>query len=446
MGQQRVIACGRQFTAAQLADTQNNNYSLPQIEQRPAFLRVKHRLICQRCQQVVPPQTCLPDGRHYCAQCLLFGRLVEGDLLYTIPEDHLFKAGIPKLTWEGQLTPYQEQAAQAVVEVIQAQKRHVLTAVTGAGKTEMLFQGILVALQKGQRVCLAAPRVAVCLELYPRLQAAFATTSIMLMHGEQTEPYRYTQLVICTTHQLLKFYHAFDTVIVDEVDAFPFVDNPVLATAVEQACKPQCALLYLTATPTPAIKRAIAAKQMTVSELPLRFHGYLLPEPQCHVTFNWRVQLKKGRLPKRLERDCQTCLKTQQVLLFIPQVRLLKPVANRLSILLPAVRIETVHANDPDQIKKIAAFRAQQIQLMVTTTILERGVTFKNVAVLVLGAEHLVFNESVLVQIAGRAGRHKDYAHNPVHFYYQDYTRAIKGACRQIKAQNQRGRRLQSTV
>ncbi|XEO94425.1 DEAD/DEAH box helicase [Latilactobacillus sakei] len=443
---QPVIACGRQFTAAQLADTQNNNYSLPQIERRPAFLRVKQRLICQRCQQVVPSQTCLPDGRHYCAQCLLFGRLVEGDWLYTIPEDHLFKTATLKLTWAGQLTVYQEQAAQAVVAVIQAHKRHVLTAVTGAGKTEMLFQGILVALQKGQRVCLAAPRVAVCLELYPRLQAAFATTSIMLMHGEQTEPYRYTQLVICTTHQLLKFYHAFDTVIVDEVDAFPFVDNPVLATAVEQACKPQCALLYLTATPTPAIKRAIAAKQMTVSELPLRFHGGILPEPQRHVAFNWRPRLKKGRLPKRLEHDCQICLKNQQILLFVPQVRLLKPVANRLSILLPAVRIETVHANDPEQIEKIAAFRAQQIQLMVTTTILERGVTFKNVAVLVLGAEHMVFNEAVLVQIAGRAGRHKDYTQNPVHFYYQDYTRAIKGACRQIKAQNQRGRRLQSTV
>lgn len=445
MGQQ-VIACGRQFTAAQLADTQNNNYSLPQIKRRPAFLRVKHRLVCQRCQQVVPPQTCLPDGRHYCAQCLLFGRLVEGDWLYTIPEDHLFKTATPKLTWAGQLTVYQEQAAQAVVAVIQAHKWHVLTAVTGAGKTEMLFQGILVALQKGQRVCLAAPRVAVCLELYPRLQAAFATTSIMLMHGEQTEPYRYTQLVICTTHQLLKFYHAFDTVIVDEVDAFPFVDNPVLATAVEQACKPQCALLYLTATPTPAIKRAIAAKQMTVSELPLRFHGGILPEPQRHVAFNWRPRLKKGRLPKRLEHDCQICLKNQQILLFVPQVRLLKPVANRLSILLPAVRIETVHANDPEQIEKIAAFRAQQIQLMVTTTILERGVTFKNVAVLVLGAEHMVFNEAVLVQIAGRAGRHKDYTQNPVHFYYQDYTRAIKGACRQIKTQNQRGWRLQSTV
>lgn len=443
---QPVIACGRQFTAAQLADTQNNNYSLPQIERRPAFLRVKQRLICQRCQQVVPSQTCLPDGRHYCAQCLLFGRLVEGDWLYTIPEDHLFKTATSKLTWAGQLTVYQEQAAQAVVAVIQAHKWHVLTAVTGAGKTEMLFQGILVALQKGQRVCLAAPRVAVCLELYPRLQAAFATTSIMLMHGEQTEPYRYTQLVICTTHQLLKFYHAFDTVIVDEVDAFPFVDNPVLATAVEQACKPQCALLYLTATPTPAIKRAIAAKQMTVSELPLRFHGGILPEPQRHVAFNWRPRLKKGRLPKRLEHDCQICLKNQQILLFVPQVRLLKPVANRLSILLPAVRIETVHANDPEQIEKIAAFRAQQIQLMVTTTILERGVTFKNVAVLVLGAEHMVFNEAVLVQIAGRAGRHKDYTQNPVHFYYQDYTRAIKGACRQIKAQNQRGWRLQSTV
>lgn len=41
--------------------------------------------------------------------------------------------------------------------------------------------------------------------------------------------------MIATTHQLLKFYQAFDLLIVDEVDAFPYVDNPVLYHAVEQA-------------------------------------------------------------------------------------------------------------------------------------------------------------------------------------------------------------------
>ncbi|MEL1196240.1 DNA/RNA helicase, partial [Staphylococcus epidermidis] len=83
---------------------------------------------------------------------------------------------------------------------------------------------------------------------------------------------------------------------------------------------------------------------------------------------------------------------------------------------------------------------------LITTTVLERGVTFKNIAVFVLGAEHVVFTESVLVQIAGRAGRQQEHAANPVYFFYADYTVAIQRACQQIKRQNRKGRRLQSTV
>ncbi|MDG3045198.1 hypothetical protein OE903_19940 [Bacillus sp. B6(2022)] len=46
---------------------------------------------------------------------------------------------------------------------------------------------------------------------------------------------------------------------------------------------------------------------------------------------------------------------------------------------------------------------------MVTTTILERGVTIQDVQVGVLGAESPIFTESALVQISGRAGRHPDF-------------------------------------
>ncbi len=53
----------------------------------------------------------------------------------------------------------------------------------------------------------------------------------------ESGPYSRSPLVIATTHQLLKFYQAFDLLIVDEVDAFPYVDNPVLYHAVEQAVK-----------------------------------------------------------------------------------------------------------------------------------------------------------------------------------------------------------------
>ena len=74
-----------------------------------------------------------------------------------------------------------------------------------------------------RRIAGFAARVDVCLELFPRIRV-FPHEAIVLLHGNSQEPYRYTKPVICTTHQLLKF-HAFDLLIVDEVDSFPFVNN-----------------------------------------------------------------------------------------------------------------------------------------------------------------------------------------------------------------------------
>ncbi len=69
---------------------------------------------------------------------------------------------------------------------------------------------------------------------------------IALLHGE-SEPYFRTPLVVATTHQLLKFYHAFDLLIVDEVDAFPYVDNQMLYHAVKNSVKENGMRIFLTA-------------------------------------------------------------------------------------------------------------------------------------------------------------------------------------------------------
>ncbi len=85
--------------------------------------------------------------------------------------------------------------------------------------------------------------------------------------------------------------------------------------------------------------------------------------------------------------------------------------------------------------------RAEAYNCLLSTTILERGVTFRDIDVLVLGAEDAVFTESSLVQIAGRVGRHRDYPSGSVCFAHYGYTKAMKRACRQIKRMNQRARK-----
>ena len=99
-----------------------------------------------------------------------------------------------------------------------------------------------------------------------RMQKDF-TCSISLLHAE-SEPYDGSPLVIATTHQLLKFYQNFDLVIVDEVDAFPFVGNVMLNHAVEQAKKETGRYIYLTATSTISLEEQVRLGTLESITLP----------------------------------------------------------------------------------------------------------------------------------------------------------------------------------
>lgn len=54
-------------------------------------------------------------------------------------------------------------------------------AVTGAGKTEMIYGAIAAVVNAGGWVCLASPRVDVCIELANRLKAAFSCRVTLYM-------------------------------------------------------------------------------------------------------------------------------------------------------------------------------------------------------------------------------------------------------------------------
>ena len=86
--------------------------------------------------------------------------------------------------------------------------------------------------------------------------------------------------------------------------------------------------------------------------------------------------------------------------------------------------------------------RDKDIQYLVTTTILERGVTFPGIDVLILGADEPTFSENALVQIAGRVGRSHDRPFGLVQAYIRHTNLKVLAAQNQIKKMNQRGRRL----
>lgn len=104
--------------------------------------------------------------------------------------------------------------------------------------------------------------------------------------------------------------------------------------------------------------------------------------------------------------------------------------------LFPDIAFATVSAEDTERKAKVMLMRKDQLQFLVSSTILERGVTFPNIDVLVIGAEDQVFTESALVQISGRCGRSSDYPKGEVLFYHEGKSLAMKKAVKQIKKMN----------
>lgn len=426
----------------------NSRDSFPNLQVLPTIEVGVRTIRCLRCDQQTPKvEAALPQNEFYCPHCINLGRVTTLDKFYHVPEPNQFTTTAPVLTWKGKLSPLQMKASMMVEAGMKRHIQQLLWAVTGAGKTEMMFAGIAAALERGERVAVASPRVDVCLELYPRLQAAFANCKIALLHGRQETPYQYAQLTVCTTHQLLRFYHAFDNLIVDEVDAFPYASNPALLYATRQAIKENGGCLYLTATPGKVLLREVKKHQITVNYLPLRYHGHLLPMIKVRLAINWRKQIKKVKISSAIIRQLKKSLANgHRFLLFVPHVADLALVAQALKHNFKEQKFTTVHAADEQRLVKVQKMRDGCYDFLITTSILERGVTFPEIDIFVLGADDQVFSSSALVQIAGRAGRSAQRPTGEVIFWVGSNCQRVRQAVQQIKYMNKKGREIQDEL
>lgn len=425
-----------------LEELKNSPTSLTAAEKRPGFTINDQEITCNRCgsnQKKHRARTACTCGENcfYCTNCLQMGKVKSCSTLYHLPETNQFPMmPEPILTWTGTLSKQQQAASDDIVATIERKETRLIWAVTGAGKTEMLFQGIALALQQKKRVCIASPRVDVCLELGPRLQKAFASVQLAVLHGAMEEDYRYTQLVIATTHQLLRFKEAFDVLIIDEVDAFPFYLDQTLQFAANKAKKKTAALIYLSATPNKQLQAAVAKKRLLATILPARYHGFILPVPVLRWIGNWQEMIQKKQKGQLYRLICQLLSNKRRFLLFVPNIHLMQQLEVCLQEWLPDLSFASVFAADEKRREKVQAMRDEKLDCLLTTTILERGVTFRDIDVLVLGAEDRTFTEAALVQIAGRAGRHKDYPEGLVLYLHHGRTKEMIHARQQILSMN----------
>lgn len=383
-----------------------------------------NKVRCNRCGTIhIKTNVKLPIGAFFCPTCLELGRVRSDEYFYHLPQQDFPEKTY--LRWTGKLTENQEKISDALCHQITNNQKLLVQAVTGAGKTEMIYQLIEQILSHGGSVGLASPRIDVCIELHQRLSRDF-TCQIPLLYHEGDSYFR-SPLVVMTSHQLLRFKEAFDLLIIDEVDAFPFRDNDMLYFALENAKKINGTLLYLTATSTDKLDKQIKKHEIKRLFLPRRFHGHPLVIPK----FFWKKTFYKKFIEQR---------KTGfPLLIFVAEIDFGQDFAKNLQEKFPKERMAFVASTTKSRKTIVEAFRKKQVSILITTSILERGVTFSSIDVFVINSEHPNFTKSALIQMAGRVGRDSKRPTGLVSFFHSGKSLAMCQAQKEIKKMNQLG-------
>lgn len=348
---------------------------------------------------------CYATDRRYfegdvCRRCLPYRMNLK-----TFESHEIALVDEPILTFE--LTPHQIEASQLLKEAVSHQ--HVfLEAVCGAGKTEMCIETIKAALNQGKRVGWAIPRRQIVLELATRFKAMFPNLEIIAVCEGYTDNLE-GDMILLTTHQLFRFHHYFDLLIVDEPDAFPFAGNDLLKGFMKASCKGN--VVFLSAT----MEQEMLREWHPVKHIYVPLRPNLKPLPIPIMKSNY-LEMFKSYYGHRHER----CL------IFVPT----RKMAAQLSSLL---RIPYITSQSQNKDAILEAFINNPTSKLITTTVLERGVTFQDVFVFVLKAHHTIYTPASLIQISGRVMRGKStrgkcYFHTP--FYSLEVNQCIEETIR----------------
>lgn len=348
------------------------------------------------------------------------------------------RAYVSRLGHAEQISEAPDPSAAYQVAEPPSPQSFLIWAVTGAGKTEMIFPLIDFELSRGGQALIATPRRDVVLELQPRLGRAFPQHTLVTLYGGSGQRWEAGDITLATTHQLLRFWRKFDLVVIDEIDAFPFHNDPMLEYAARKVCKPLGKYIFLSATPPAHLQQMARRGKLPHVKVPVRYHRHPLPVPKWIQTKPLRLWPAQKGLPSKLLAVLRASIgRGAQLFVFVPQIKRIDSLVSLLRRSFPDVTIEGTSSKDEGRTDKVQRFRSGEIRLLVTTTILERGVTVPKTDVVILDADSAQFDEASLVQMAGRAGRSKDDPAGNVYFCSEARTRSQTGAAKQIRMMNQ---------
>lgn len=301
----------------------------------------------------------------------------------------------------------------------------LIDAVCGSGKTELVYAVIATALSKGKTVAFAVPRRDVVIELTPRIKATFPSNKVVSVYGGHTEKLK-GDIVVLTTHQLYRYPHIFDLIILDEIDAFPFKDNNLLMAMLHNASRGR--IVMMSATPSDDIIHAFSRQNSDILYLNTRFHRNPLPVPKVLIRYGVSKYATLVRILHKFRKE------NKPVFIFCPTIDLAEKVYGVINKFIPSGNV--VHSKKIDRSEVIKDFKQGKYQYLVTTAVLERGVTIKDLQVIIFEADHKIYDEHALIQISGRVGRKYDAPKGEVIFLADKETSAIKRTISTIESKN----------
>ena len=374
--------------------------------------------VCPRCGNKEEKYIGYKNGEAYCRKCIIF----SGEEARDVP--HPPKKAPLSLAYK--LSEEQSELSRRIVENFTKGVDTLVYAVCGSGKTEISYGVLAYAISHGLRAGFALPRRDVVIELYWRMMKAFPNNKIVAVYGDHHRRLE-GDIVILTTHQLYRYPDYFDLLVMDEIDAFPFKGNDVLIALYKKSLRGHCVLM--SATPSKAILKEFHKKNHEVLELMTRFHKKPIPVPKVNLSIPLFQTLKIIKKLREYKKEGKPCF------VFAPTIILCESLYEKVSL---AVKNGSyVHSERPDKENVIDDFKKGKLDFLITTSVLERGVTIKNLQVLVFHADNKsIYDSSTLIQISGRVGRKMDSPDGEVVFFAQKQTEEMSDAIRKIEHYN----------
>lgn len=353
----------------------------------------------------------------YCRRCLKFIAKQEVENITFNNETVL------NLNYE--LTQKQEAISNQIINNFKARKNTLIHAVCGAGKTELTFKLIQYCLKNNLKVGFSIPRKDVVIELYNRLKDVFINSKVICLYGGNTNDLE-GELTVLTTHQLYRYKKYFNLLILDEIDAFPFKNNLVLHSFLNRSLKGN--LLLMTATISDYEKETFRNNKFEIIELYQRFHGYKMPVP--------KIVLKTGifKLLYLLKKVKEFVDYKKPLLIFVGYIKDSINLFTFINIFVKGGAYLNSKVEKRENI--INEFKRGELKYIVTTSVLERGVTLSNLQVIVYDSYKNVFDSQTLIQISGRVGRKKEFPNGEIIFLSYKKTKEMENAIKTIIEEN----------